>query len=409
MTLGPRSVVPQDSPEEITTPIPPAPRRLVFLEWFRAVAAPIVMYSHVVGVFLAGQHNSPWISRQLNTFVANPLHLAMDFGNVGVVVFFLVSGFIVTHTGMDESLGAFAVKRLLRIYPPLIVAILLSVLIRAVGGTVLETGQSTATSVWSVLSNLTLLNYLLNPQVVLLAVGWTLVIEVLFYLLLAGALPALRRWPGWTMFGELVLVLVLVLTARSFGDSYFLFAVAASYLPALLLGQCIWALWTGRVPSWAGLLLCGGCWGLYVLGDIWQLGRLNTSYNLTLALAAILFAVLLLAEPRLRPHRVVTVLADRSYSLYLLHGVLAFPIMALLYPHVPSVLAVLAGALVTAGGVELSYRYVERPSQRLARQLLARTRNRRKDYADEAAFDAAFSADVGDPADLGRPDARTRD
>lgn len=396
-------MVPQDSPEEITRPIPPAPRRIVFLDWFRAVAAPIVMYSHVVGVFLASKHNTPWISTQLNVFVANPLHLAMDFGNVGVVVFFLVSGFIVTHTGMTEPLGAFAVKRLLRIYPALIAAVLLSVVIRGIGGTVLETGQSTTTSVWSVLSNLTLLNYLLNPQIILLAVGWTLIIEVLFYLLLAGGLPMLKRWPGWTILGELVLVLVIVLTARTFGENFFLFAVAVSYLPALLLGQCIWALWTGRVPSWAGLLLCGGCWGLYVLADVRQLGRLNTSYNLTLALAAILFAVLLLAEPKLRPNRVVTILADRSYSLYLLHGVLAFPIMALLYPYVPSVLAVLAGAVVTAGGVELSFRYVERPAQRLARHLL-----RPRDTTEDAAFEATFSADADDPAGLDRPGARSR-
>lgn len=363
--------MPQAGPEEITTQIPPVRRNIVFLEWLRALAAPIVMYSHVVGIFLAGRHNHPWLSARLDDFLVTPLHLATDFGNVGVVVFFLVSGFIVTHTGVEETLGAFALKRTMRIYPPLIVAVLLTIGVRALGGTVLETGQSTATSVGSVLSNITLLNYLLMPQVILLAVAWTLIIEVLFYALLLGALPALRRWPGWTICGELAVVAVVLLTARSLGENYFLFAVAMSYLPALLLGQSIWALWSRRVPSWAGLLLCFGCWVLYVLADLLKLGRLDDSYNLTLAMCAVLFAVLLLAEPHLRPNRVATILADRSYSLYLLHGTLAFPVMALLYPLVPSVFAVLAGAVVTAGGVELSYRFVERPSQRLARHLLA--------------------------------------
>lgn len=395
MTVGRRIAEPREIPEETTARIPPVRRRIVFLEWLRAVAAPIVMYSHVVGIFLDGRQNHPWLAEQLNIFVVNPLHLAMNFGNVGVVVFFLVSGFVVTHTGVEETLGAFALKRALRIYPPLIVAILLSVGVRALGGTVLETGQSTAASVGSVLSNVTLLNYLLLPQVVLLAVGWTLIIEVLFYLLLLAALPALRRWTGWAICGELAIVGLVLLTANSLGANYFLFAVAVSYLPALLLGQVIWALWTGRVPSWAGLLLGAGCWGLYVSAGLLKLGRLNDSYDLTLALCAILFGALLLVEPRLRPNRAATVLADRSYSLYLLHGVLAFPVMALLYPHLPSLLAVLAGVVVTAGGVELTYRYVERPAQQLARRLL---RGR----------PAEFSADAGDRAASGRRGAHSR-
>jgi peptidoglycan/LPS O-acetylase OafA/YrhL len=46
----------------------------------------------------------------------------------------------------------------------------------------------------------------------------------------------------------------------------------------------------------------------------------------------LLFTVLLLAEDRLRPSRGISFLADRSYSIYLIHWVVALPVMGALYP-----------------------------------------------------------------------------
>ena len=63
------------------------------------------------------------------------------------------------------------------------------------------------------------------------------------------------------------------------------------------------------------------------------MARQDDSYNVALAFAFLLFLIGLLAEPRLRQRAIWTRLSERSYSLYLLHGVIAFPVLDALYPN----------------------------------------------------------------------------
>ena len=106
----------------------------------------------------------------------------------------------------------------------------------------------------------------------------------------------------------------------------------------------------------------------------WDMARQDDSYNVALAFAFLLFLIGLLAEPRLRQRVVWTRLSERSYSLYLLHGVIAFPVLDALYPALPIELAVVLAVVATFTGVEVSYRLVEAPSHRLARWLSHRGR-----------------------------------
>jgi peptidoglycan/LPS O-acetylase OafA/YrhL len=69
----------------------------------------------------------------------------------------------------------------------------------------------------------------------------------------------------------------------------------------------------------------------------------------------------------LRPARWITFLADRSYAIYLLHGVVLFPLLDLLTPSVPLVIALLVGLVGTAGAVELGYRFVDLPCRGIVR------------------------------------------
>jgi peptidoglycan/LPS O-acetylase OafA/YrhL len=301
--------------------------------------------------------------------------LALNLGNFGVVLFFLVSGFIVTHSGFQERPRQYAVKRFLRIYPMLAVAVLLAALLFLVHLHPVTTGELSTVTPFTVVTNASLVNYLLEPQVVLVVVTWTLIIEVLFYLLLLVALPLLRRavWP--VIAGELGLVAVIMATEHLGGTSYFLFAVNVSYLPALLLGQVVWAVWSHRIPMWVGVVFGALAWSEYVWAGAPGMGRNDTVYDHNLALGLAVFVVALLAESKLHPKRWITWVADRSYSLYLLHGLLGYAVMNLLYPATGFLVALLAGVVVTGLGVDVAYRWVERPSMRLARRLSRRWRS----------------------------------
>jgi peptidoglycan/LPS O-acetylase OafA/YrhL len=339
------------------------------------VAVCLVVYSHLVGIWLHQHHDTSTVAAVFQGFAAHPLDQSLDLGDFGVVLFFLVSGFIVTHTGFQERPAQYAVKRFLRIYPMLLVAVLVAAVLFTAGLHPLTTGHPATVTPLTLLTNTSLANYLVTPQVVLVDVSWTLVIEVLFYALLLVTLPLLRRWVWPVVLGEFGVVAAVTLTAHLGGTTWSLFAMNVSYLPALLLGQVVWAAWSRRVPLWAGAVLGLLAWSEYV----WASGpgeRTDPAYNydLNLAIGLAVFLAGLLAEPGLRRVRLVGYLADRSYSLYLLHGVLGYAAMNLLAARIGFPAALAAGLVVTLLGVEAAYRWVERPSMRLARRIARRWR-----------------------------------
>lgn len=105
----------------------------------------------------------------------------MHFGWIAVVSFFYISGFVITRAATRESPAEFAVKRGLRIYPTVIFAVLVVVVLAAIGVLVaqLQAKPSFGETLWA----MSLSNWLIPGQpVAMLAVTWTLCIEVMFYI-----------------------------------------------------------------------------------------------------------------------------------------------------------------------------------------------------------------------------------
>ena len=85
------------------------PARLRELDLLRFVAAMLVMLHHYVGR-LAGwgvqnHHNMPGLAA------------VTHFGNLGVDLFFLISGFVILMSAWGRGVGDFAVSRVVRIFP----------------------------------------------------------------------------------------------------------------------------------------------------------------------------------------------------------------------------------------------------------------------------------------------------
>ncbi|MQA62096.1 MAG: acyltransferase family protein [Actinophytocola sp.] len=348
--------------------------RFVFLDVFRAVAPVLVIYSHIVTLFLDERGLTSSVVDAINVQVRDPLRLEQNLGHIAVVMFFLVSGFVITHTGIQESHREYGIKRIFRVYPLLIFTVLLTVVLGSLDLEVLTTGQLFVLEPEYVITNMLLVNYFQVPQVILVGVAWTLIIEIIFYGVVFLLLVVLRRRTWLAILIELTAVLVVLLIAREFGDSFFLFAVSVSYLPVVLTGQITWAVWSGRIPLWAGGCFGAAAWLLYVFGDLRDMGRLDDAYSSTFALGFCLFLAFLLLEPRLRPAKPVSYLADRSYSLYLLHGPIAFPILDALGGRVPLFIAVAISVAATVAAAELTFRFVEVPGQRIARRISRRYR-----------------------------------
>jgi len=94
-------------------------------------------------------------------------------GGAGVIVFFMISGYIILHVLQSESPIKFLIKRVFRIYPLLIFAIFIEMLL--VKGPV---------HILTMLQQMSLLGYFFKTPLALAGVEWTLRIEILFYFLM---------------------------------------------------------------------------------------------------------------------------------------------------------------------------------------------------------------------------------
>lgn len=352
--------------------------RVAFVDIGRAVAALLVVYSHLSEQWIAKVEGdgSP-VFNFVDALTSDPMHMGLQgIGQIAVPFFFLVSGFVVTPIAMKQGQWRFAVNRAVRVYIPMTFVVLLTALVMALGADAhaVVVGKNHDITLWTIITNSLVVNYLIVPQVVLVGVAWTLVVEVIFYILLVLLLPVLKRQVWLAIAIMLVFVFIVLMSRRELGASWALFAVNVSYLPIPILGQIIWATTTKRIPLWAGGMFFGIAWSLYVLADHLKLGRLDSSYNLALMVAVLCFFVGLFAEPRLRERPVWIALSERSYSIYLLHGLVVFGLLSLMRPSWPLWLAVPLSLIGLAVVVEVSYRLVEKPSHVLARKLSRRAR-----------------------------------
>jgi peptidoglycan/LPS O-acetylase OafA/YrhL len=360
---------------ETTPPKPaatttPKKTRIVFIDVGRALGALLVFYSHLAHEWVETKgEKAPYVDF-LEALGSDPMHMAKQgIGEVAVPFFFLVSGFVVTPIALRQGSRRFSVNRLIRVYVPIVFVVLLTVGALLVHLHPPSTGQSQELTPLTVLTNSLLVNYLITPQVVLLPVAWSMIVEVLFYAVLLTILPVLRRSVWLAIAIELTFIFVVMMSARQFSASYFLFAVNVSYLAIPIIGQIIWATTSKQIPLWAGGVFGGVAWALYVLGDVINVGRIDSSYNLALAFAVLCFMMGMFAEPKLKQRQFWTTLSERSYSIYLLHSLVAFVLLDLMRPAVPFPIALVLAIAAVFGVVELSYRYVERPSHTLARRL----------------------------------------
>ncbi|MEO5534133.1 MAG: acyltransferase [Pseudolysinimonas sp.] len=353
--------------------------RLFFplVDVLRAIGALLVVYSHLVGNFLDAHGRSWPIDSFVDAVVIVPLHIEINLGWLGVALFFFVSGFVVTHAARDERPGTYLVRRLLRVYPPLIFTVLV-VLVLAMAGVAIP-GLEGPLTPGDVLANMSLANFLLPLQPVMVAVGWTLVIEMAFYLGMF-VLHALLRRMAWLVPPALLIGSAIFVAASPWlGEVGIRAAAYVALVPVLVIGQATYLAYRRLAPVWLAALYGVGAWLVLLFGvdrtsPLFRDPAHSFLANTVVGFGIFLAAVLL--EGRLRAPRVMAVTARRSYSLYLLHVPVGYPILTALveyarFPYAPSlVIAVLAVATAT----ELSYRFIERPTIQLARLL---TRSRR--------------------------------
>ncbi|MEC4590391.1 MULTISPECIES: acyltransferase family protein [Nitrospirillum] len=191
-------------------------RRLVALDGLRGWAAITVSMYHGILQLSPAAHDSmmrPLQGEEGFYAVLSKLSLMLFNGNAAVVIFFVLSGKVLfdslqrTENKPAVTALAFSVKRLIRLYPPLWVAL-------AIYAGVFIAGTHLMPSVWSVY--FTFKQLLINAsltQITMYGASWTLTAELLAIPVLLGTHFLHRAFGSGGVFLAVTLLLVLPGTA----------------------------------------------------------------------------------------------------------------------------------------------------------------------------------------------------
>ncbi|RBQ18236.1 acyltransferase [Spongiactinospora rosea] len=383
-------------------------RRLGWLDALRGMAALMVVAEHALAP-LFPEHRLP-------------IKVIFEPGWYGVLVFFLVSGYIVPASlERRGSVRGFWISRFFRLYPMFAVSVAGMALLAALGWDALHDWWQTRPVALG-LGHLTMLqNLFAMPNIV--NVLWTLSYEMAFYLLLtamyvlgvhrrsgitalgfiavaalgAGVLPSALLSTGGR--GQMLAVVVVVVVLAAAGlVAVFRPSGGVRRAGAIVIGLTVLTLlavnqnypgpWEGLfilATMFAGTVLYRAeraeiswkraSWvALVPLLGIWLAGD-RPGLQAAMAAAWLTFLIGMALRNRRMPGP-LTWLGLVSYSLYLLHPLLLESVQHL-WPDplglaIPVRLGILAAVVVLLLGISaLTWRFVEAPAQRLGRRLMA--------------------------------------
>jgi len=339
----------------------------------------MVVWAHLSGYWLFLNNQQSGLQNLFQQWVVVPLHVYQNGGNLGVVIFFLISGYIITHTSMRETRGSFVVKRVMRLAPALLVALLVTVVVvHAIHGL-----PGFTAAPWYKWIEAGFLVDGFGSSTFALSVTWTLVVELIFYVMVFALLATQKRKPlrstwimaaGWFVGSYLFLELPVF---SGYANGWAMF-----YVAFLLIGRLIYLTQMGRVRPVDAAVLGAFLLTIFcVFVETSQPGFLLAPggwHGVEPVLAYIFGILIFLGFLRWGPRRAIApfeFLGNISYSLYLLHLPVGFAVLWLLNQiDFSRSLSTVIAIFVAIGVSFVSYRLVERPAQRLTRWILSRPR-----------------------------------
>ena len=331
----------------------------------RLLAASFVLYSHS---YALTAHPEPFADVS-----------GWTFGEIGVVMFFAMSGFLIAKSWSEQPhLAPFAVKRGLRLIPALVVAVSVTVFVVGPIFTVLPlSSYFTEPTTWIYLLRCSFLItffgklpgvFTTNPYPDAVNGSlWTLPVEACCYAMAAvlGSLGLLRRSRVLVAFGVVLVLCITPLSSISLAPAG---GTTSGNLPLVImlgatfvLGSLAYSLRARLHLSWT---IGAALMALWILtwGGAWARAT---------GIVAIAFAVLVLAFRTPAWLRRLTAPGDLSYGIY----VYAFPVqqsVAAIWGAIDPLLMMAIAFPVTYVLAFLSWRLVERPALALKRFVAAR-------------------------------------
>jgi peptidoglycan/LPS O-acetylase OafA/YrhL len=297
-----------------------------------------------------------------------PIEAVLAEGFLGVDFFFVLSGFIILHAHYDDRRSAIAarsytLKRIVRIYVPY-----LPITALVISAYTLFPGLSQGNRTWGLFASITLLPSAYEPA---LPIAWTLVHEILFYLIF------LIFFISGRLFATMIAVWSCVLLKQALAQEVF----SSAFLNVLLspiniefvfgllcaLGFRHMRPQQGIVAMVAGLAICV----IYFL----RFASAEGSARIIFGLGAALVILGLSLNDKMFHSKIGARLGDASYALYLIHNPL-ISLTSRLATHAPPLnhwfTSLLFSVVCSVTCSFVYHRYFERPALKKVRSILLR-------------------------------------
>jgi peptidoglycan/LPS O-acetylase OafA/YrhL len=348
----------------IPTTVPP-PTRLAAIDCLRGVASGYVALFHIYGAVMLSGH-SEWVPAAVDA--------VFRFGDAGVQMFFVLSGFVLTFGLFGKTVnarfaGRFIIRRSIRLDPSYWTMIVVSLLAYKMSGNVDIPLQD-------VPFNFFYLDNVFQKRSII-PVGWTLCLEFQFYLILIGCCWALSRARAWSAGGlawAMVAVVVSSIAYKAWGRSLLPPGLFLEHFELFALGVVL-ALWV-RSPADRSILapIVVVVAGVVVVAVQWG------DHRLWLGVFTAAFIAWLTQTNRLNHSFGGVVLpwvGTISYSLYLVHPFVIGKLIRAAQRFLPAasssplgqvglMVVALCAALMAAWAF---WKVLERPTQRLAQRV----------------------------------------
>ena len=373
------------------------PRRFYELDSLRGLAATIVLFDHFDYLLPPSLHA---------TIEHSPFKVLVN-GHQAVVLFFVLSGFVLTlpySRPVPLPYRDFLLKRLCRIYLPYLAALVLSILAdlcaphlhgelsqMAGSNRWIDQTWSQPVTFWLVFQHVLFIGR--YPSAQFNAAFWSLVFEMRISLAFPFIAAAVLRWRlGWSVCAAFLLWVASVLLDH-FGPAllqadpdkvgevgstlfYAVFFVLGAILATNLAAVDAWFARLNRLQVTAFALVSVLFFGYaapLLPGRHLVAGTADICCGLG-TLGLIVLAVNCDPVQRFLTSRVVHHLGKISYSLYLMHGTILFLLIHTLFGRVPLLVLFALYLGFTLAATEVFHRVVELPTMHLGRRLTAHHR-----------------------------------
>ena len=272
--------------------------KLSNIQFLRFTAAMMVVTSHIAS-------HVPLLAGQQETKFWDQLSVA---GSYGVDIFFVISGYVIadSYKHQTRSPSQFLKLRFFRIYPLYAAVTTLFFLLHLIIPSMMN---SSSGSIKLFISSLTFTSSIFGFSYPILPQGWTLEIEVFFYLIFVGSIILCSHFKSFSG-KERLLSSIFLLLAVFFGAT----DLMIEFIFGLLISRYSSKERKKRFNLLASISITFFV-GIYLAIDV-------TSFRFFwIGLPSALLVYLAIATPQL-PKEMVNFLGDISYSIYLVHGML---------------------------------------------------------------------------------------